>query len=89
MYVKLPWAEMAETLGYKNKEEMLLTMYKTMGIKDIADILGVYPESIRDWLIRKGVTLRSRGGPNNIKHFEYVGDYAKRIAREKQHTLPG
>jgi len=62
---KIPWKEIAETLGYCDRDEMLIDLYKILGIKPLADKLGVHRNSISDRLHRIGIKLRPRGGANN------------------------
>jgi len=61
------WQPIAETLGYRNEEEMLKHLYNEQGfsLSQIAKIVGYSVWSVRRRLVMTGVVMRNRGGANN------------------------
>ena len=75
---RIPWQEMAESLGYPDKDTMLIEMYKTMGYVAIANKLGVERNSIKSRLMILGIPPHPPGGCNNLRHGRYCGEHARR-----------
>lgn len=61
------WNPEAQTLGYENEREMLIDLYneQNFSIGQIAEVIGYSAFSVRKRLMMFGVSLKSRGGPNN------------------------
>lgn len=72
MPAPLPWNELAETTGFKNKREMLSTLYREWTSEAIAELLGIGRQTILNHLAQEGITKRKPGGYNTIKYKEIL-----------------
>lgn len=56
--------------NYKNASNMLASLYKTMSLRQIGELLGVSYPTIRSRLAAIGVPIKKRGGPNYRKSLQ-------------------
>lgn len=84
------WISIAEALGYRSEEEMLLDLYvqQQLSLNAIAKMLGYSAFNVRRRLIFAGVELRGRGGPNNRGHRRLVEIKDIELFDESEGWLP-
>lgn len=61
------WLPIANTLGFLTEREMFEDLYlkQEFSLSQLKGILGYSVWTIRNRLVRSGIPLRQRGGPNN------------------------
>jgi len=61
------WHLLSTDLGFENDEQMLRALYRSdrLPISSIAEVLKLSKNTIRERLQFHGITIRTRGGPNN------------------------
>lgn len=64
--IRESWQQLADTLGFRTEEEMLRSLYSTMSIGEMASRLGYSNNNVRNRLVKLGIPLRKRGGPNRL-----------------------
>jgi hypothetical protein len=62
---RIPWNDLAASLGYDNPDQMLIDMYARTGKVPIAEKLGVSAPMVVRRLRQLGVKIRPPGGVNN------------------------
>jgi len=69
MIRKLNWNALAIENGQANSKEMLEKLYLrfNMSLRGIAILLGVSHQAVKVELLKQGIKLRKRGGPNFAK----------------------
>lgn len=60
------WNEKAKALGFEDEKTMLLALYREYSLSQLAELLKVSTSSLGQYMSSCGLTLRSRGGANNI-----------------------
>lgn len=61
--------QLAQERGYSSYYELLYDMYvmKGMSLHAVGESLHIYDRRVRKHLLRFGIAIRGKGGPNNVK----------------------
>jgi hypothetical protein len=91
---KVLWDNEATTRGYAGEREMLLDLYKTHSLSELAQMFNCSINSVRDRFAKHALALRDRGGANNLKFtvdqslIDDVTTYGIAYAAQKRGVTP-
>ena len=68
----IDWRALTKSEGFMSEKAMFTKLYQTLSTSEIARRLSIDPTTVKNRMRKWSVTLRSRGGRNNISKFQLV-----------------